>query len=279
MRLRLWFLPFVILAILAFSGCSEDDVTTPPTDHFEAIGVQLNSSGVEIARILRGVTNDTVFVPLNASTDGIFVRFFDEDEEIIDGPESEDQKLTWQIGNLALFEIWQHEGEEGGYEFHMRGLAEGLTTVEFFIAHAGHNDFRSGMIPVRVRDMTGLHGDPYGLIARDEESGDELARSFIVSAANSVTGAFTVGFGRTTDHIDISFVDVNSVVFLPGEDDHSLQIVVADESKAEIVNRDPNEPFAFAIRGKATGATTVTIRLLNEEAIAASFKPIPINVQ
>jgi len=133
------------------AACSEDDVTTPPEEHFEAIGVYLSNSGIELASILRGVTDDTLFVPLDSSTDHIDVQFYDEDENIIDGPEDSDKQLAWIIGNTALCEVWQHAGEEGGYDVHLRGLAEGLTTIEFLINHEGHSDFRSGNIPVRVQ--------------------------------------------------------------------------------------------------------------------------------
>lgn len=141
----------ILIACGLLAACSEDDVTTPPEEHFEAIGVYLSTSGIELASILRGITDDTLFVPLDSSTDHIDVQFYDEDENVVDGPEDSDKQLAWIIGNAALCEVWQHAGEEGGYEVHLRGLAEGLTTIEFLINHEGHSDFRSGNIPVRVQ--------------------------------------------------------------------------------------------------------------------------------
>lgn len=146
---------FIFLIIILINSCEEDDPIKPQEDHFEAIGVVLYESGIEIARILRGETADTLIVEEGERTSHIDVKFFDEDENIIDPPESEEQILDWEFEDPAIAGIWQHEGEEGGFEIHLEGLSAGETNVEFFIVHEAHADYRSGKIPVRIEPSQG----------------------------------------------------------------------------------------------------------------------------
>ncbi len=136
----------LFLALFAAS-CSEDDISTPAEDHFEAVGVQLSIGGNEIASVLRGETNDTLFVVDGDTTDVITVRFYDEDEEVVAGPIDAGMALAWIFGNAALCEVIPGVA---AYEIRLRGLAEGLTTIEFLLNHQGHADFRSGNLPLRV---------------------------------------------------------------------------------------------------------------------------------
>jgi hypothetical protein len=142
---------FLLIIIIFFSGCSEDDPITPQEEHFEAIGVYLHDSGIKIASILRGVTTDTLIAPVGGLGGALNVQFYDEDENIIDPPTS-GQTLRIEVGDNSMVSIFQHEGEEGGFEFHLRGLKAGVTYIELFIVHGDHDDFRSGHIPVRVED-------------------------------------------------------------------------------------------------------------------------------
>ena len=69
------FLSFVIIS------CDEDDPLTPEEDHLEAIGMVLYDSGIEVARILRGITNDTLVTTEGGMTSHMDVKFIDENEE------------------------------------------------------------------------------------------------------------------------------------------------------------------------------------------------------
>ena len=144
----LYIYALIILSSFTFIHCSEDDPVVPAEGHFEAVGVYLHTSGIKVASILRGVTNDTLFVSVNDTTDHFSVQFYNEDEEIVDPPNDNDKILAWQIDDDDLAIGWQHPGEEGGYEFHLIGKQTGETAIELFIQHAGHNDFRSGKIPI-----------------------------------------------------------------------------------------------------------------------------------
>ncbi len=139
-----------LVSITIITGCSKDESLAPQEEHFEAIGMYFTSSGIKVASILRGETSDTLKAPLSALGDAIDIQFYDKNENLIEPPNVEHQKLAWEIENPTIVEFWQHPGEEGGFEFHLKGLELGITNIEFFIMHEEHADFRSGKIPVKV---------------------------------------------------------------------------------------------------------------------------------
>ena len=151
-RLRRSVLTFlsVILSFTFFIACEEDPVT-PQEDHFEAIGMVFYTSGIEVARIQRGETSDTLFALKDTLSDHFEVMYFDKEENIVDPPSEDHASLSWQIDDQTIVEVWQHEGEEGAFEFHLKGLNIGETEIEFFIMHNDHSDYRSGKIPVKVK--------------------------------------------------------------------------------------------------------------------------------
>ncbi|MFH1196584.1 MAG: hypothetical protein V1720_12855 [bacterium] len=143
----------LLLTIFLFTSCDSGDPVEPQENHFEAIGtVVYDATGAVAASILRGVTNDTLYAPEGDLSDHFTVKFYDENEEIIDPPvDEEDHYLGFEVGDAAVVATYQHPGEEGGYEFHLRGLKKGATTLELFIYHVDHKDYRSGNIPVVVK--------------------------------------------------------------------------------------------------------------------------------
>ncbi len=142
----------LILIIFTFFLSCKDDPVTNQEEHFEAIGTIIyDATGAVVVSILRGVTNDTLKITNGELSDHFEVKFYDEDENIIDPPNDEHIKLSYEIADTTIVSWWQHEGEEGGFEFHFNGLKLGSTTLELFIVHEGHNDYRSGLIPLVVK--------------------------------------------------------------------------------------------------------------------------------
>ncbi|MBK8946193.1 MAG: hypothetical protein IPM32_13130 [Ignavibacteriae bacterium] len=138
--------------LLVFISCKDDDPITPAEDHFEAIGTIIyDATGAVVVSILRGRTDDTLQINNGELSDHFEVKFYDENENIINPPNNENIKLSYEIGENTIASWWQHEGEEGGFEFHLNGLKPGTTTLELFIVHEGHNDYRSGLIPLIVK--------------------------------------------------------------------------------------------------------------------------------
>lgn len=140
-----------IISTLSLMSCKEDPLTAEE-DHFEAIGMAIfDASGKMVVKILRGVTADTLKGEVNKRSDHFDVKFFDGSEKLIDPPDSEESKFKWAIDNPSLLSLYQHPGEEGGFEFHIDGKNSGNTHIEFFIEHEGHNDYRTGKIPVQIK--------------------------------------------------------------------------------------------------------------------------------
>lgn len=135
--------------IITFIGCSSDDPVAPQEEHFEAIGTVIyNSTGAEVVRILRGVTSDTLFAQVGVLSDHYNVKFIDEDEHVVNPPNDEDLSMGIDVANANLLEIEQDV--QGEFKFHLLGIAEGITSIEIKILHAGHADYRSGNIPIRI---------------------------------------------------------------------------------------------------------------------------------
>lgn len=265
----------IFLLLFLLVSCSDDPVT-PQEDHFEAEGIVFLQSGIKIAEIFRGVTTDTLFAPEGSLSAGIDVKFYNSNKELINPPDPAEQSFGWQIDNPALVEVWQHPGEEGGYEFHLRGLGEGITQIEFFIIHEGHTDFRSGKITVAVEHDTTAHGEPVGLKLYDEDTGTLLVT---VKEDGAVVGALIVTAGQTTDHIEVKFFDANNREFQPDATDHSINVISANTVIALITGMDPTEPYAFKVEGVAAGSTSLTIELMHNSMVEKTFSNIPVIVQ
>lgn len=265
-----------IFSLIVFNSCSDDDPIAPPEEHFEAEGLIITESGITVASIFRGVTADTIEVPAGGRTSHLDVKFYDENQNVIEPP-SDGKTLAWEITDTSKLAVWQHPGEEGSFELHLDGKSVGNTHIEFFVMHEGHSDFRSGKIPVIVKDISGAHGAPIGVKLFDEESGNLLAS--LNSQTSTITGSINVLVNDTTDHIEVVFFDANGVEFQPPTPVHSIIVTSNDTSKANITGLEADEPFAFKVYGILAGATTLTIKILHEGNVTYTFSGIPVNVQ
>ena len=271
---RFVFIFLSIISLTAFSACDKnDDPVTSQEEHFEAIGMIFRTSGIKVAQILRGVTTDTLKGPEGAIGDALDITFFNPNESEIAPPSN--PSLAWEIEDPTIFEIWQHSGEEGGYEFHLKGLKAGETRIEFFIMHDGHSDFRSGKIPVKIEHVEGAYGEPVGLILKDEQSGDQIAK---INSNGSVEGNITLTNGTVTDHYVVYFFDENNVEFQPAVPSHSLGLQISNTNIASITGLEESEPFAFKIQANAVGTTDLQINVLHDGSFEKSFDKITINV-
>ena len=265
---------FSLLTIFIFATACEDDPVAPQEEHLKAIGMVFYDSGIEVARILRGVTSDTLKAPLGGLSEHYDIKFIDENENEFDPPSTETQTLAWEFDDSAIADIWQHEGEEGSFAFHLQGLLVGETNIEFFVMHNDHNDYRSGKITVKVINEEGVYGIPIGLELSNEITGDIL-----VAINNSqVIGQLSVKTNETTDHFEVDFFDEFNNYFKPASPPHTLLVEVGDASVIKIVGQDADEPWAFKVAGLKSGSTTISIKILHDGNIGVTFAPITVNV-
>ncbi|MCS7052837.1 MAG: hypothetical protein NZM09_03765 [Ignavibacterium sp.] len=139
------------LLVAVFFSCKDNHVHEPHEDHFEAEGMAFFQSGNKIAEIFRGITSDTLFAIVNQETPHTEIKFYDKDKKLLNPPDYKKNPMSWQIGDTSFVRLKQIAGEEGSYKFQLVGKRVGVTNIEFFITHAGHSDFRSGKIPIRVK--------------------------------------------------------------------------------------------------------------------------------
>ena len=271
---------FILYVLLMFSAvffvsCDDEDPVSSEVDHYESIGMVFYDSGIEIARILRGETTDTLTTTEGGMSSHIEVKFLNENEEIIDSPDNEDKTLAWEFEDATIADIWQHDGEEGAFDFHLEGLKEGETSIEFFVMHEGHSDYRSGEIPVKIEhEADDNYGAPVGYYLIDEESGNTL----LTLAESGVTGALSVNVNETSDHIEVEFFDANGIEFQPAAPPHALLVESSDTNILQITGLEEDEPWAFKIQGVSSGNATITIKLMHDEIIGKEFVPINVTV-
>ena len=149
---------FAAVAVLTFFviGCGSDDPMSHQEEHFEPEGLVIIESGRRFFRYFRGQIDasggrlDHLDAPLNEETPHWSIRFLDEDGDEIAPPDDPDFKFTWAIADPTVLEVVQDADDVGKFDFHLRGLKVGETTIELQVTHDDHVDFRTMPIPVHV---------------------------------------------------------------------------------------------------------------------------------
>ncbi len=149
---------FAAVAVLTFFviGCGSDDPMSHQEEHFEPEGLVIIDSGNRFFRYFQGQIDasggrkDHLDAPLNEETSHWSIRFLDDHGDEIDPPDDPDFKFTWAIADPTVLEVVQDADDVGKFDFHLRGLKVGETTIELQVTHDDHVDFRTIPIPVHV---------------------------------------------------------------------------------------------------------------------------------
>jgi len=148
---------FKILCILIFNiyiiQCSENSSPVDDEgDHARGIGILITKSGSEAVRY---EYEDPVTGQLSGKVGQISPAYefmlIDDDGDAYT-PDTEHHELRWEISDTTIAKLWQHEGEEGGYEFHVDGISAGITSIVFEVYHEGHADFVSKPVPIMIEN-------------------------------------------------------------------------------------------------------------------------------
>ncbi len=150
-------LQYIVVALTLFVvGCGSDDPMSHQEEHFEPEGLVLVDSGTRFFRYFQGQIDandgraDHLEVPLGGETAHWSIRFLDEEGHEIAPPDDPDFTFTWTIADPTVVEVLQDDGDEGKFEFHLRGLKADETTIILEVTHSGHVDFRTVPIAVHV---------------------------------------------------------------------------------------------------------------------------------
>lgn len=151
-KLKLFTFFIIAIAAIITGGCSEEDPIAPGT-HFNPYGIVFRDEAKTVfMKIFEGVAdpakNTEFTAPLGDISEGFTASFLDSEGKETAPPEG--KVFAFVIDDPSVAEVWQHEGEEGDYEFHLRGLKEGETFIEFKVMHNDHSDYRSGKIKVKA---------------------------------------------------------------------------------------------------------------------------------
>lgn len=144
----------VILFVLAafLTNCSDNSVESDG-DHADAVGLRIVSSGVTIVSYIRdSAIEGNIEVEASELSGPMNIEFYDDEKEDWFTPDAEHYLLTIEISDTTIADYWQHEGEEGGYEFHIRGKKAGNTNAVFKLIHDDHPDFVSKEIPILISE-------------------------------------------------------------------------------------------------------------------------------
>lgn len=260
---------------LLLAGCSkdEDSPVIPPADHFQPEGLVILAGGDTVASYFQGVVRpgDTLRAPAaNNLSPHWAIRFMNANRQHIAPPSGGTHRLGWTIAHNDIAELTRDPGDE--WDFHLRGKAVGTTTLVLRVLHGDHADFVTQPFPVLV-DST-IHGEVAAILVLDEESGDTLA----TASSQGVTGGFSVQRDSTTDHAVVYFLDEQNVRFQPEVPPYALGYAVADTSTLDVIPAGVDEPWAFQLRGKNAGSTTVVFRLLAGSTVEWSSPAIPVTV-
>ena len=273
--------------VLQISHEGHVDFRTQPipvhvVEEFEAEGLVLIESGHRFFRYYQGEIDsgdgrvEVLEAPIGL-TPHWGIKFLDSHGDEIDPPDGPEFTFGWTIDDPSIVEVFQDEGDEGTFEFHLRGLEEGETTIRLQVEHDGHVDFRTQPIPVHVMSQEGQHGEPVGLRLKEEDSGEVLTEAPL-DGEGDPTAVLAVAVGDTTDHIATFLFDDQDVEFQPEGADETLGIAVADPSLLDI--DPPVEPdlWAFKLIGKQAGTTTITLSILHDGEVEDTFAPISVEI-
>ena len=160
----------LLLALLLFAGCGDDDNPADPhawDDHAEAFGLVILSSGEDLVRQEKGVVEGEIEVGNGLDTPLLTVRFLAEDGDRFVPDADDGYGLDWEIGDESIAEVEHHE-EDGPWAFHIAGLEEGQTTLVIKLNHNDHADFVSKDIEIHVEE-----GGPGSEDSHADEDNDE----------------------------------------------------------------------------------------------------------
>jgi len=271
---------------LLISGCGDDKLSNQE-EHYDAVGIVIYQSGIKVLDYYGPDYQagdslaylDTLHASLGLNPHWN-AKFYNDDGEEIDPPLTPDEGGEQTFAATftpEIAELWWHEGEDGHFEFHVRGLETGKGTVIFNVMHIGHADFTTLPIPVII-DSTMLHDAPIGVKLFNEESEELLATAWLADSSYT-EGTLNVSADDSTGHIEAIFFDINDTEFWPEVPPHSLVVESSDTTNVTIGGQTEEEPWAFKLYGHNSGSATITVYIYHDGAVGKTFSPIDVDVQ
>lgn len=253
---------FLFLFILTvFTSCSDDDIITPQSEHFDAEGLIIMDESFTdtVLYIFRGQFKpgyDTLKVPYGTISPHWQIFFLNSDTVRFDPPAGSDYTSGFTVGNSGIAQVFQDDPVNEKWAFHLRGISVGITTLIIKLNHSGHSDFTTPPIPVIVDPN--IIGEAVGMKISYESSGELIFRD----SSGIVTGpGFNVAAGDTSGHAFVEFYDKSGSLFTPTYPQYDITGAITNAGLAEFINEAPGEPFVIRIRGINAGSSSMIIDL------------------
>lgn len=149
---------FVLTALFLFASCSNPTSSDDDHDeHSDPYGIALLLNGTEIAAqeddIITYHNGDHIELEVGEETDLITVRWIAEDGDRFEADFDEGYSLQWIVENEDVAEVHHHD-EDGPWSFHLDGVGEGETTIQFKLNHNDHDHFTSDPFEIQVVGST-----------------------------------------------------------------------------------------------------------------------------
>lgn len=233
-------------------------------EHAAAEGLVLFMGGQPIVTQWEGVVTGEIAVHHEEITDPIEVFFLDIDSTLFQ-PDLLDHELRVivadELATLATVNA-------GTWTFTVGGLLEGISSLQVVIWHDGHADFTSLPIEVHVEEH-GTHSVPEGLLLMAGAS--ELARQW----EGVLSGGVFATVGSTTAPVEVFFLDLDGVTFVPEGVDFEMRWIVGDESIATL---EAVGAWTFVLHGHAEGSTTVNLVIWHDGHADFTSMDVPVSI-
>lgn len=153
MKQSIFNIGLILLLLFVFIiGCDKDNPTEP--EQLTLIGVVITRGGVTQVNYSgeESVTGELEVAEAELSAE-FEIHFIDSDQSVIT-PSVTRYSLKWEILAAEVCAIYQHEGEEGGFEFHLdaSGKEHGHTTLVFKLMEGTTTIFTSKSVPLHVTE-------------------------------------------------------------------------------------------------------------------------------
>ncbi|MCE2502673.1 MAG: hypothetical protein J4G05_01245 [Chlorobi bacterium] len=268
-RIKLVLIP--VLVSFLFHSCEENPVVEE--EHADPVGLVVSSGGVELVRIEGANVTGEFEVTEGVLSPHFKLQFIDKDGDLF-VPTDADSSPEAIVGDPTVLEVVRDE--PGDWDFHLRGLKEGTTTIKLAIKHGDHNDYESPEITVVIKHEDDNHGneEAQGLVLKSED-GTVLAKIYggLLQEGNGIS----VAQGNETDHITIWFLTDDENEFQPDEEHMIVEFDLENDAIAEIEQHE-GEKWEFEVHGKAPGSTTLTVTLKHYDDVEFGASGIPVQV-
>lgn len=139
-------LVLTLFSTLLVTACSDNPAGSDEEEHTEPEGLELVHDGEVIYEYFDGDLTEHTHMHFHVGEEYLFeVHFLDEDGDHVHAEDLGDEYfLEWEIENEDILEIHQHD-DDGRWEFHLEGIAEGGSKVQFKLMHGVGEDAHSDL--------------------------------------------------------------------------------------------------------------------------------------